>query len=103
VISLSPAPFTRRRAHVPNESQQNHLLTEPFVNVAGSRNRNKSICTFETCRPHRAMSEFGGIVLQKSKVAAVQISGENLKREEVDDSCSLSRVTDVAYEFNARR
>ena len=44
-----------------------------------------------------------GIVLQKSRVAAVQIFGENLKRKEVDDSHSLSRATEVAYEFGARR
>lgn len=43
------------------------------------------------------------IVLQKSKVAAVQIFGENLKRKEVDDSYSLSRATEVAHEFGARR
>jgi len=43
------------------------------------------------------------IVLQKSKVAAVQIFGENLKRKEVDDSHSLSRATEVAHEFGARR
>jgi hypothetical protein len=42
------------------------------------------------------------IVLQKSKVAAVQIFGENLKRKEVDDSHSLSRATEVAREFGAR-
>jgi hypothetical protein len=42
-------------------------------------------------------------VLQKSKVAAVQIFGENLKRKEVDDSHSLSRATEVAQEFGARR
>jgi hypothetical protein len=49
------------------------------------------------------MSASSLIVLQKSKVAAVQISGENLIREEVDDLCSLSRVTEVAYEFSVRR
>jgi hypothetical protein len=43
------------------------------------------------------------IVLQKSKVAAVQIFGENLKRKEVNDSYSLSRATEVAHEFGARR
>ena len=46
---------------------------------------------------------FWRIVLQKSRVAAVQIFGENLKRKEVDDSHSLSRATEVAYEFGARR
>jgi hypothetical protein len=35
------------------------------------------------------------IVLQKSKLAPVQIFGENLKRKEVDDSHSLSRATEV--------
>jgi len=43
------------------------------------------------------MSEvcYGPIVLQNSKVAAVQIFGENLKRKEVDDSRSFSRDTEV--------
>jgi len=45
------------------------------------------------------MSVCHSIVLQKSKVAAVQIFGENLKRKEVDDSHSLSRATEVAHEF----
>jgi hypothetical protein len=49
------------------------------------------------------MSVVEGIVLQKSKVAAVQIFGENLKRKEVDDSHSLSCATEVAHEFGARR
>jgi hypothetical protein len=49
------------------------------------------------------MSASEGIALQKSKVAAVQIFGENLKRKEVDDSYSLSRATEVAHEFGARR
>jgi hypothetical protein len=43
------------------------------------------------------------IVLQKSKVAAVQIFGANLKRKEVDDSHSLSRATEVTHEFGATR
>jgi hypothetical protein len=43
------------------------------------------------------------IVLQNSKVAAVKIFGENLKRKEVDDSHSFSRATEVAHEFGARR
>jgi len=38
-------------------------------------------------------------VLQKSKVASVRIFGETLKREVIDDSDDLSRVTEVAYEF----
>jgi hypothetical protein len=49
------------------------------------------------------MSAFGRIVLQNSKVAAVQIFGEDLKRKEVDDSHSFSRATEVAHEFGARR
>ena len=43
------------------------------------------------------------IVLQNSKVAAVQIFGENLKGKEVDNSHSFSRATEVAHEFGARR
>jgi hypothetical protein len=43
------------------------------------------------------------MLLQNSKVAAVQIFGENLKRKEVDDSHSFSRATEVAHEFDARR
>jgi len=46
---------------------------------------------------------YGPILLQKSKVAAVQIFGENLKRKEVNDSHSLSRATEVAHEFGAGR
>ena len=49
------------------------------------------------------MSALEGIVLQKSKVAAALVFGENLKREDIGDSCSLSRATEVAYEFSARR
>jgi hypothetical protein len=45
------------------------------------------------------MSAHKGIVLQKSKVAAVQIFGENLKRKEVNDSHSLGRATEVAHEL----
>ena len=43
------------------------------------------------------------IVLQKSKVATARFFRENLKRKEVDNSHSLSRTTEVAHEFGARR
>ena len=43
------------------------------------------------------------IVLQKSRVAAASIFSEDLKREEISDSYSLSRATEVAYEFSVRR
>jgi hypothetical protein len=43
------------------------------------------------------------ILLQKSKVASVRIFDEALKREAIDDSNSLSRITEVAYEFSVRR
>ena len=46
---------------------------------------------------------FVPILLQKSKVASVRIFGESLKREAIDDSDNLSRVTEVAYEFSVRR
>jgi hypothetical protein len=49
------------------------------------------------------MSSFHSIVLQKSKVVSVGIFGENLKREETDDSHGVRRVTEVAYEFSVRR
>jgi hypothetical protein len=49
------------------------------------------------------MSAFEVILLQKSKVATVWIFGKNLKREEIDDSYSFSRATEVAYEFSVRR
>ena len=48
-------------------------------------------------------SAFPSILLQKSKVASVRIFGETLKREAIDDSDNLSRVTEVAYEFSVRR
>ena len=59
--------------------------------------------TFRTCQVGLTMSAHRGIVLQNSKVAAVQIFGENLKRKEVDNSHSFSRATEVAHEFGARR
>jgi hypothetical protein len=43
------------------------------------------------------------ILLQKSKVASVEIFSETLKREPVDDSDNLSRASEVAYEFCMRR
>ena len=49
------------------------------------------------------MSAMPPILLQKSKVASVRIFGETLKREAIDDSDNLSRVTEVAYEFSVRR
>ena len=42
------------------------------------------------------------IVLQNSKVAAVDSFGENLKREKIDDSYSLRGATELTYEFGAR-
>jgi predicted nucleotidyltransferase len=53
-------------------------------------------------RLHRQV-RFVPIVLQKSKVASVRIFGETLKREAIDDSDNLSRVTEVANEFSVRR
>jgi hypothetical protein len=55
------------------------------------------------CRWAGSEARFGPILLQKSKVASVRIFGETLKREAIDDSDKLSRVTEVAYEFNVRR
>src|SRR5580704_10350762 len=46
---------------------------------------------------------FVPILLQKSKVASARFFGETLKREGIDDSSNLSRVTEVAYEFSVRR
>jgi hypothetical protein len=46
---------------------------------------------------------FWQIVLQKSKVAGLQIFRENTKREAIADSYNLIRVSEVTYEFNTRR
>jgi hypothetical protein len=46
---------------------------------------------------------FVPILLQKSKVASVQIFGQIPKREATDDSYIPSRVTEVAYEFSVSR
>ena len=43
------------------------------------------------------------IVLQKSKVAGQRFFRENTKREAIDNSYNLNRVTEVACEFCARR
>jgi hypothetical protein len=55
------------------------------------------------CRHRLGMSAFARIVLQKSKVASVRISGETLKGEAINDSYNLSGATEVAYEFSERR
>jgi hypothetical protein len=55
---------------------------------------------FDRLRPISALPL---ILLQKSKVASVRIYGEILKREAIDDSDNLNRVTEVAYEFSVRR
>ena len=79
-------------------TQRNHAscpLSTDFCNKIGPK---------LTCPASTAMSAAGEIVLQNSKVAAVQIVGENLKRKEVDDlQHSFGRVTEVAHEFGARR
>jgi hypothetical protein len=59
--------------------------------------------TKRTCRGALTTSALEGILLQKSKVASVRIFGETLKREAIDDSDNLNRVTEVAYEFSVRR
>jgi hypothetical protein len=41
-------------------------------------------------------------MLQKSKVASDEIFGQIPKREAIADSCVLSRLTELAYDFNAR-
>ena len=58
--------------------------------------------TADIRRLHRHV-RFVPIVLQNSKVASVRIFGETLKREAIDDSDNLSRVTEVAHEFSVRR
>jgi hypothetical protein len=42
------------------------------------------------------------ILLQKSKVASDEIFGQIPKREAIADSYVLSRLTELAYDFNAR-
>jgi hypothetical protein len=56
-----------------------------------------------TSRGSAANGRFWGIVLQKSKVAALQIFRANPKREKIADSYNLNRATEVAYEFNVWR
>ena len=56
-----------------------------------------------SCGLRDGMSALPQILLQKSKVASARIFGETLKREAIDDSDNLSRVTEVAYEFSVRR
>jgi hypothetical protein len=45
----------------------------------------------------------GGILLQKSKVAGRLIFREITKREAIADSYSLTRISEVAREFNVGR
>ena len=56
-----------------------------------------------TSRPLRGRVRYTPIVLQKSKVAGQRFFRENTKREAIDNSYNLNRVTEVACEFCARR
>ncbi len=49
------------------------------------------------------MSALHPIVLQKSKIAGLQIFTKNLKRETIANSYNLNRATEVADEFNVGR
>jgi hypothetical protein len=64
------------------------------------RPRNVAMGQKLPCQPRNPISALHPIVLQKSKVAAALIFGENLKREDIGDSYGLSRATEVAYEFS---
>jgi hypothetical protein len=77
--------------HVSRIKRPNTWLHRPML-----QNREKSSC--QTGAVHTWQ-----ILLQKSKVASVRIFGEILKREAIDDSDNLSRVTEVANEFSVRR
>jgi len=75
------------------------------VQVLGSRYLSEARISSEG-RLRLPRSESAGpewILLQKSKVASARIFGATLKREAIDDSDNLSRVTKVAYEFRVRR
>ena len=50
-----------------------------------------------------ANDRFWQIVLQKSKVAGLEIFRENTTRELVADSYTLSPVTEIAWAFNVKR
>jgi hypothetical protein len=53
-------------------------------------------------RRYHATSALPPILLQKSKVASDEIFGQIPKREAIADSYVLSRVAELAYDFNAR-
>ena len=46
---------------------------------------------------------FWQILLQKSQVAGRRIFRENMKQEAIADSYSLTRITEIACEFDVRR
>jgi hypothetical protein len=73
------------------------------VAVVSKLGQSDSLGQKPTQRPGGVRSAPTSILLQNSKVATVGISGENLKREEIDDSYSVSPATEVAYEFSVRR
>jgi transposase-like protein len=49
------------------------------------------------------MSALGRILLQKSEIAGRRIFGENSKQEAIAHSYGLTRVTEVAREFDVWR
>jgi hypothetical protein len=57
---------------------------------------------FETCQGGLMVSVVRGIVLQKSKVAALKIFREKTKQRAIADLYGLNRATEVACEFCER-
>src|SRR5262249_42070158 len=59
--------------------------------------------TKRTCQSCCSMSAFGGIVLQKSKIARALISRHKTNQPTTANLCRLNHVTEVAREFVVRR
>jgi len=93
--------MSRRRSSMPPTTSSRSRCGRPENNRIAMHESGSG--TNRTNRAGLMMSVVRGILLQKSKVASDRIFGETLKREAIDDSDNLSRVTEVAYEFSVRR
>jgi hypothetical protein len=101
-------PVVRFTARAQQPAALNDLI-EATTSEFGTKRTSRPGLTMFVHRVERNLrewlttSEFGPILLQKSKVASVRIFGEFFECNATDDSYNLSRAAEIACEFSVRR
>ena len=102
------SPLTRPQAHTARDRSsageirnwpRNGLSALPVFLRRGMSPNGPSATSLDV----HCLVAFGGILLQKSKVAGLRIFAKNPKQEAIANLYNLNRASEVAYEFNVRR